>query len=49
MRYILIWVFLIALGCLSACDHDSDGSVPFAPAVDKSIPLKEEVVLKETS
>ena len=47
MRHILILLFLVSLGFLSACDHDSDGSAPFAPAVDKSIPLKEEVVLKE--
>ena len=52
MRYIFIWVFLIALGCLHGCDHDSTDKTPFAPVVEKSVePVvepKEEVALKES-
>jgi len=28
MRYILIWVFLIALGCFYGCDHDKSSKAP---------------------
>ena len=51
MRYIFIWVFLIALGCLHGCDHKKDKNEP-VPVVEKSVePVvepKEEVALKES-
>ena len=51
MRYIAIWVFLIALGFLHGCDHKKQGNEP-VPVVEKSVePVvepKEEVALKES-
>jgi hypothetical protein len=48
MRYILIWVFLIVIGCLYGCNNDQDGksSVVEPKAGYKYEPL-EEVPLKE--
>jgi hypothetical protein len=48
MRYILIWVFLIALGCLYGCDHEVNDEVPVVEkSVEPVVEHKEEIALKE--
>ena len=48
MRYILIWVFLIALGCLYGCDHEVNDEVLVVEKSVDSGSLKENELVNYT-
>ena len=48
MRYILIWVFLIALGCLYGCDHEVNDEVLVVEKSVDSGSLKENELVNHT-